>query len=411
MTPEPTGHVGRHRGSLRFVVQKHAATHLHYDFRLELNGVLKSWAVPKGPSLDPADKRLAVQVEDHPLDYRSFEGAIPAGNYGAGKVIVWDEGTYDVPGAHARRENETAVTEGLARAHSSIVLHGHKLRGEFALIQLRRGAKNGWLLMKKRDAYASTEEVTADDRSVLSGRTITDRKGAAATRDADAQPRGPAIATGRKAIRSPTHADIQPMLATLVEKPFDRDGWLFEPKWDGYRAVAEVSRGGVRLYSRNHVGFEHRFAPVVESLRRLKHEAVLDGELVVIDQQGRSRFQLLQNYQKTGKGSLVYYVFDLLDLDGRDLRDEPLRRRKQRLGAILSESTHLRLGEHVEDQGIAFFAAVAQGLEGIVAKNGASRYREGMQQPDWLKVKAPPARRPPSRASRNRVVVERAWVR
>ncbi|HYV39645.1 MAG TPA: non-homologous end-joining DNA ligase, partial [Gemmataceae bacterium] len=184
-----------------------------------------------------------------------------------------------------------------------------------------------------------------------------------------------------------TH-NVKPMLATLVDQPFDRSGWIFEPKWDGYRAVAEVTKRGVRLYSRNHKSFNERFTTVVESLETLGHEAVLDGEIVVVDEAGRSQFQLLQQYQKIGKGSLVYYVFDLLNLDGEDLRQMPLLDRKQFLAGILLDLRHVRLSEHIEKNGVAFFqAAVAQDLEGIVAKNGESPYREGVRSRDWLKIK------------------------
>ncbi|HVS39227.1 MAG TPA: DNA ligase D [Gemmataceae bacterium] len=384
-TPEPAREAAAGVGLLRFVVQKHAATRLHYDFRLEADGVLKSWAIPKGPSLNPADKRLAVMVEDHPLDYRTFEGVIPEGNYGAGEVIVWDEGTYEAPGAPGRRQTEAAMADGLGKGRLSIVLHGQKLRGEFALAKLQRGGKNQWLLIKKRDAFASTADVTAEDKSALSGRTLADvRRG---------KKRPPARRAKKPAKRSQGAPglmphDVRPMLATLVDEPFDRAGWLFEPKWDGYRAVAEVKSDAVRLYSRNHKGFENKFTAIVESLRSLGHEAVLDGEIVALDDSGRSRFQLLQNYQKTGKGALIYYVFDLLYLDGTDLRDKPLHQRKKLLGEALGDLAHVRLGEHVERRGLAFFRAAAEkGLEGIIAKDSASPYREGIRGGEWLKVK------------------------
>jgi bifunctional non-homologous end joining protein LigD len=380
-TPEPQGGKATERGHLRFVVQKHHASRLHYDFRLELDGTLKSWAVPKGPSLDPDDKRLAMMVEDHPLDYRTFEGVIPEGNYGAGEVIVWDHGIYHAPGALDRKQNEQVLRAGLAKGRLSFVLNGEKLRGEYSLVKLQRGEKNAWLLVKKRDRYAAADDVTADDKSVISGLTLDD------------------IAAGRQPRRArkknvvergddPMPRNVKPMLATLVEAPFDRDGWVFEIKWDGYRAVAEVSSDKVRLYSRNHTSFESKFAPIVASLKQLGHDAVLDGEVVAVDAEGRGQFQLLQNYQKTGRGNLVYYVFDLLYLDGRDVRSLPLLERKNLLRDMLPDLPNVRYGEHVPNQGVAFFeAAAARGLEGIIAKDGSSPYRDGARSLDWLKIK------------------------
>jgi bifunctional non-homologous end joining protein LigD len=378
------------------VVQKHAASRLHYDFRLETDGVLKSWAVPKGPSLNPHDKRLAIMVEDHPLDYRTFEGVIPAGNYGAGTVMVWDEGTYQPLGATGRKDADKAVQEGLKKGRLSVVLYGHKLQGEFSLVKLRRGEENAWLLLKKTDDWASDVDVTDEELSVKSGRSLDEIAGDKATRvrrsragtwrTVKRRPRKIAVSDAPAA---PMPHRIKAMLATLVDEPFDRAGWLFELKWDGYRAIAEVRGDEVKLYSRNHKPFEERFAPLVESLRRLGHEAVLDGEIVVIDDQGRSDFQLLQNYQKTGQGRLRYYAFDLLYLDGRDLRRLPLRRRKALLEKLLADQPDVLLSEHVERQGVAFFeAAVARGLEGIIAKHAGSPYREGVRGPEWLKIKS-----------------------
>ena len=240
-TPEPAGQRRRAQGALRFVVQKHQASRLHYDFRLELDGVLKSWAVPKGPSLDPKEKRLAVMVEDHPLDYRTFEGTIPEGNYGAGNVLVWDEGTYEAPGAEDRAASEAAVREGLSRGRLHIVLHGHKLRGEFILVKLPRGKGNNWLHMKKRDPFASESDVTEQEESVSTGRTLAD-----VARKAPA--RAKARRTKTSAAASAMPHNVRPMLAAQVDKPFDHPGWIFEPQWDGYRAVAEISGGKVKLY-------------------------------------------------------------------------------------------------------------------------------------------------------------------
>ena len=216
LTPEPAGGRARGRGPLRFVVQKHHASRLHYDFRLELGGTLKSWAIPKGPSLDPADRRLAMMVEDHPLDYRSFEGTIPEGNYGAGTVIVWDQGTYHAVGAEDRKAGERLLTAGLARGRLDFVLDGEKLKGAFSLVRLKRGEANAWLLLKRTDTFAVAADVTAQDHSVVSGRTLADLA-------------GPPKRLGRAGRATATPVGkrtrlVRPMLATLVGAPFDRPG-------------------------------------------------------------------------------------------------------------------------------------------------------------------------------------------
>jgi bifunctional non-homologous end joining protein LigD len=379
-TAEPRG--GKAEGAaLRFVVQKHAARRLHYDFRLQVGNVLKSWAVPKGPSLDPADRRLAVMVEDHPLDYRTFEGVIPEGNYGAGSVIVWDEGTYTVPDVTGRKATEAAMSAGLAAGRVHVVLNGRKLRGEFALVRMNRGDGKNWLLLKRTDDAAAKVDVTANGASVKTGRTLADV-------GAPKRSRRQKVAVPAAAPKAPLPHAVRPMLATPMAEQFDRPGWLFEIKWDGYRAIAEIQSGKVKVYSRNHNSFDKRFAPVVEALANLGHDAVLDGEVVVVDAAGRSSFQLLQNYQTTGQGNLVYYVFDLLHLDGRDLRPLPLVERKKVLAGLIKDMPRVLVSEHVEGGGIALFRAAAQrGLEGIIAKDGASPYREGRRGGEWLKIK------------------------
>ena len=403
-TPEPPGRVEPRRGDLRFVVQKHQASRLHYDFRLELDGVLKSWAVPKGPSLDPADKRLALMVEDHPLEYRTFEGIIPAGNYGAGTVMVWDEGTYEPadPG-----DAVATLRHGLTKGHLRFTLHGKKLRGQFSLVKIKKDEGNAWLLFKHADAFATQEDVRELDRSVVSKRGLEQiaaqangrgevwqsNRAAAAPRNrrarilhAPTRPVKARLAVSRG--NAPMPHNVKPMLATMAGEPFDKEGWLFEIKWDGYRAIAEIEHGRVRLYSRNSLSFETKFPPVVDELRRLGHDAVLDGEIVVFDDEGKPQFQLVQSYQKTGKGALAYVVFDLLYLDGQDLRRLPLVERKDRLADLVKKLSSVHLSEHIETTGRAFFeAARARGLEGIVAKNGKSPYQEGQRGPHWLKIK------------------------
>jgi len=383
-TPEPAGGKGGRRlaGPLRFVVQKHDASRLHYDFRLELGGALKSWAVPKGPSMRPADKRLAVMVEDHPLDYRTFEGTIPEGNYGAGTVMVWDQGTYEAVGAKTRADTERILADGLRYGRLKFVLHGGKLKGEFTLVKSGRGP-NDWLLIKIADQFAEDRDVTREDRSAVTGRNLEE----IATGISRRPRRRRALDLSDVPPGKMPH-DVAPMLASLVEEPFDRDGWVFEVKWDGYRAIAEVSSDGVQLYSRNQISLAERFGPVVRALEGLGHEAVIDGEVVVVDPAGIGRFQLLQNYQKTGKGTLLYYVFDILYLDGHDLRPLPLLRRKELLARVVSGLPNIQVSEHIEREGIALFrAAETKGLEGIIAKQADSAYLAGRRSRSWLKIK------------------------
>jgi bifunctional non-homologous end joining protein LigD len=387
-TSEPAGAKDLEKSSqLRFVIQKHAATNLHYDLRLELGGVLKSWAVPKGPSLDPAEKKLAMMVEDHPLDYRNFEGVIAEGNYGAGPVIIWDEGHYQVPGSEGRREMETAAREGLERGNLKFHLEGQKLRGEFALVKLKNDQANSWLLIKKNDAYASKVDILEQDYSVRSGQSIEElvEQGSNSGRVSEEMLRK-LVSSGAQIAAMPT--EVRPMRASLTEEPFDRSGWFFELKWDGFRAIAEIRQDQTRLYSRNLLPFEGEFAPIFRELKKINFEAVLDGEIVVLDENGRADFQLLQNYRKTGEGLLVYYVFDLLFLEGYDLQKLPLAHRKETLRKVLPDLPRIKFSDHTEGKGIALFeAAVESGLEGIIAKNKTSAYQTGLRSRDWLKVK------------------------
>jgi len=368
-TPEPKGKLRQSGKKLEFVIQKHHASRLHYDFRLELDGVLKSWAVPKGPSLDPKDRRLAMMVEDHPYEYRKFEGAIPEGNYGAGNVIIWDRGWYEL-----HREDESwpaTLQEGLEKGDLKFKLHGEKLNGSFALIKTPRMGENAWLLIKHRDKYASDKDVTKMDKSVVSGRPV-DR---AEETEAEA------------ASKSEMPRDVKPMLATLTDEAFDDAGWIYEIKWDGYRAIGAWDGREAGLYSRNGQDFSQKYPPVYEALRKLKKPAVIDGEIVVLDDSGRSRFELLQNYG-TREGNLAYYVFDILWLDGHDLRGLPLVQRKEILRSTLPSGGPLRYSDHIEDRGKDFFkSARKQKLEGIMAKNGQSTYKSGARSDQWLKVK------------------------
>ncbi len=405
-TPEPHGKPGKGRGPLRFVVQKHAASRLHYDFRLEMDGVLKSWAVPKGPSLNPGDKHLAMMVEDHPYDYRTFEGVIPKGNYGGGTVMVWDEGTY-YPGyadhdgkfhktGKNRAEQEKELQRQLHDGHLTFIIEGKKLGGEFALIKMKDAdEENAWLLIKKNDKFADPDrDVTADDSSAATGRTMdqiaaqADERNQALNRDIQTSVNQSLVSILSSAPQAPMPHSVKPMLATLAGAPFDDPDWVYEIKWDGYRAMAEVEHDRVKLYSRNLQPFEIKFAPIAQSLRQLGHAAVLDGEVVVVDLQGRSRFQLLQDYQRTHKGTLVYYVFDILHLDGHDLTPLPLVQRKTMLQQILPNLPNIRFSEHIQQQGKQFFELARQrGLEGIMAKQASGQYLPGKRAQQWLKIK------------------------
>lgn len=398
-TPEPEGKPIKTTGPLTFVVQKHHASRLHYDFRLELDGVLKSWAVPKGPSMDTNEKRLAMMVEDHPLDYANFEGIIPKGNYGAGTVMVWDNGVYTGVANNkesyleldsiVRSDSEKLLREQLERGHLTFVLLGQKLKGEFALVKIQNPTEgeNAWLLVKKRDEFAQGKiDILKQDRSALTNRTMFQIGSEAveknqvwhsksANLDLDAAPRR----------ELPHH--IKPMLAHQVDKPFNDKEWIFELKWDGYRAIAEIVSGNVKLYSRNQQSFEHKFAPIVKSLKLLPSTAILDGEIVVLDEKGFPSFQALQDYPKKA-GRLVYYVFDLLHFDGHSLKGLPLYKRKQILKQILPTASNVVYCDQIEEEGESFFhQAEKLGLEGIMAKKKDSLYIEGTRTYDWLKIK------------------------
>ena len=498
-TPEPPPKLeklSRHR----FVVQRHHASRLHYDFRLEMEGVLKSWAVPKGPSLDPADKRLAMQVEDHPVSYFDFEGTIPKGNYGGGTVMVWDEGTWVplspvpvngeyVPGT----EKEAAAM--LVKGDLKFRLKGKRLNGDFALVHIkgRAGSKgNEWLLIKKKDDRAVTGfdiNQVAYDTSILSGRTMAeiagdegsaewkssrpasrgrvkaawladaiaradskrkalnaedaekkaltaenakenDSKGPrraarrvarADTSDTTSKAAGSKAASKSKinkssansafsnpansAIKALAGADekpmpkvIHPMLATPTGKAFDDPGWLFEIKWDGYRAVAFIEDGRVRLVSRNQNDLTAQFPELGNLPQFVKAQrAILDGEIVALDEAGRPSFSLMQ--QRTGfqpgkrrlagrEGvPVVYYAFDLLYLDGVDLRHVALEQRKQLLQARIENSAVIHFSDHYAEKGLELFEAARQReLEGIVAKRRSSAYEEKRSR-NWLKIK------------------------
>ena len=398
-TPEPTG--GKASGAvLRFVVQKHDATRLHYDFRLEMEGVLKSWAVPKGPSLNPEDKRLAMMVEDHPYDYRSFEGIIPEGNYGAGTVIVWDEGTYESLEGGTKKEQEKLLLQQLKKGSLKFKLNGTKLNGEFALVKLKNADGNAWLLIKHRDKYAKKTDITKKDKSVISGKTLktiektskniwgsSPKKKTAATKSRKARvEKKNELIEGK---RSGFPKSFSPMLATLVDKPFDEPGWAYEIKWDGYRAVAMINKGKVELVSRNNKSFNEKFYPVVDALRQWDVNAIVDGEVVVLKENGISNFGALQNWRSEADGELYYYLFDIMWLNGYSLTELPLLRRKEILKDVLPEAANIRLSETFEATASEFLDSAAKlGMEGIIAKKEDSVYVEGQRTREWLKIKA-----------------------
>jgi len=386
-TPEPPPRPAAASGN-SFVVQQHDATRMHWDLRLEVNGALASWAVPKGPSLNPEDKRLAVRTEDHPLDYAGFEGVIPEGNYGAGPVMVWDRGTYEV-------EGQGSAAEQIERGEIKFRLHGRKLRGGFVLVHSGKRAENpndrkNWLLIKHGDEAADPNfDIERLDWSVLSGRTLAEI--------AEGRP-GHAGSAGELpgARPAPMPALPEPMLATLIEEPFSDPEWLFELKWDGMRLLACVREGVCELRSRRGRVVTSQF-PELERLpeRLAVKEAIVDGEAVVLDERGHPDFNRMQqrmNVQRPSRELLerepiVYYVFDILYCDGYDLRAVPLIERKGYLKRVLLPEPPVRFSDHVVGQGEELYRlAKREGLEGIVGKHARSRY-EARRSPQWVKLK------------------------
>jgi bifunctional non-homologous end joining protein LigD len=476
-TPEPPPKVEK-KSKRRFVVQKHRASHLHYDFRLEMEGVLKSWAIPKGPSLDPADKRLAMQVEDHPVSYFDFEGTIPEGNYGAGTVMVWDVGTWEplspqpVNGKYVAG-TAAEVSAMLKKGDFKIRLHGKKLSGDFALIHIkaRRPGSKGteWLLIKKHDDdVVEGYDINEYDKSALSGKTMaqiggdkdadeweSNRKASrgklkapwladaiakadkakagkkkvttehaenaekkpnnsnsqtlksraansTSTRDkkmllSPADSASSAVKKMSGAIQRSMPTQITPMLALSIEKPFDDKEWLFEIKWDGYRAISFIENGSMRLMSRTHNELSGRYPELQDLPKFVKAKnAILDGEVAALDEKGRASFSLMQQRtgirkhgrQVAGKSEIpiVYYLFDVLYLDGYDLRRVSLEERKKVLAKILKTDDLIRYSDHFDDGKALFNVAKEKGLEGIVAKRRDSYYEERRSR-EWLKIK------------------------
>lgn len=360
-TPEPDAAYEKNKGRLRFVIQRHRATRLHYDLRLEMEGVLKSWAVPKGPSMNPADKRLAIMTEDHPIKYLTFHGTIPKGNYGAGEMSIWDEGTYEPAGGG----DEKDLLKMLKKGELKITFSGTKIKGTFALVHTRRGGEkdNQWLLIKKNDDFSTDLDYNAEnfsDHSAL-----------------------------EKVKQLEVTELIKPMLATKAPEIFNKASWIYELKWDGYRALANIQKGKVDLYSRNGISFKTKFREIYEQLKNIPHDAILDGEIVALDETGKPVFQKLQNYHKEPSGELRFYVFDLLYLNGHNIMHLPLTERKSLLPGVIEDIPQVYYCDHVESMGKAFFEqAIDSGMEGVIAKQADSKYSPGTRSDKWLKIKA-----------------------
>ncbi|HEX2977054.1 MAG TPA: DNA ligase D [Bacteroidales bacterium] len=376
----------------------------------------KSWAIPKGPATDPDIKRLAMMVEDHPYDYRNFEGIIPEGEYGGGTVIVWDEGTYedaDLAG-QPKKVQEEHLLESLGKGKVKIILNGKKLKGRFALIKAHDRGENGWLFMKMKDEDASKEDITLLDKSVQSGQTIEEVRDTSTNiyggntderKNKNAKSRSkPALSPVKEeepeltedidkilsgAGQSKMPESVKPMLATLVDEPFDGEDWSFEVKWDGYRTISFIRDGDVILQSRNNKPFTEKYYPIAEALKEWKMDAVLDGEIIVMNKNGVSDFGALQNWRSEADGELVMYVFDLLWHNGKNLMKLPLKDRYTVLKGIFPQTNdRIRLSEVFYGNGKEFFRAAENlGLEGMIAKRSDSLYIPDSRSKSWLKIK------------------------
>ncbi|MBN2822531.1 MAG: DNA ligase D [Coriobacteriia bacterium] len=386
-TPEPAGVEGEDGAVRRFVIQKHAATRLHYDFRLEMDGVFRSWAVPKGPSYDTSQKRLAVEVEDHPLDYGDFEGTIPQGEYGGGTVMVWDRGTWEPHGDAEQMYRDGSMKFGL---------HGSKLEGSWALVRMKRkeGERNdNWLLIKERDGHAvplSEGDVLKDmPVSAKTGRTMEEIAAQSSSDDpVEGDDADPSVVSG--AIQAPLPERLEPQLATAVDRAPDGDEWLHEIKLDGYRALCRVSGGEAHFYTRSGADWTDRFAALVPDASALPvQDAWLDGEVVVVRPDGTTSFGALQAELGTGRSAdIVYFAFDVLYLDGYDVRRVPLTGRKQLLRGVLGAAKgRVRYLDHVVGRGPLFHLKTCSlALEGSVSKRADGAYKTGRGR-DWRKRK------------------------
>jgi bifunctional non-homologous end joining protein LigD len=392
-TPEPEGkppEAGARTFAGKFCVQRHRARRLHYDLRIEVGGVLKSWAVPEGPSLDPKEKRLAVHVEDHPMEYGTFEGVIPAGNYGAGSMMLWDHGIYEASAGMCSEEQ-------IERGDFKFRLHGKKLNGEFVLVRTKANQGKDWLLIKKTDPEAVEGwDIDLHHRSVKTGRTQEEIalgvQAPALGGDASE------IGKLKGAVGAPMPRTLSPMMAFAATQPPSDPGWLFEVKWDGVRGLCFLEAGALRVISRNGNAMDRQYPELGELVEAVRAaSAIIDGEVVALDERGLPSFGLLQRRMHLGDpGSIAalaraqpvtFYVFDLLYLDGWDLRKVAIEERKRLLTTVLSPQGQIRLSDHFRDQGRELFELARQsGLEGIVAKRLGSPY-ESRRSPDWIKIK------------------------
>jgi bifunctional non-homologous end joining protein LigD len=391
-TAEPAGKVKNSKSKNLYLIQKHAASRLHYDFRIELNGTLKSWAVPKGPCLDPTVKRLAVHVEDHPIEYGSFEGTIPKGQYGGGTVMLWDTGSWQ-----ADDENPT---KAYAKGDLKFTLQGEKLKGQWKLIRIQKDPKN-WLLIKVRDKYAKAEPYDITEkksRSVLSKKSleqipnITNKvwNSAKKSESTPTAKKAQATATKKKA-KSALPSLISPQLAALVDTPPAGDQWLHEIKFDGYRLLCFIKNGKVSLITRGQQNWTHKFPTIADAIEDLNlPDAILDGEVVALDEQSQSNFQLLQNHLRDkNTDAIVYYIFDLIYYDNENLSQQSLLERKKQLRKLLpnKKNSLLQFSDHVIGAGDQIFKKSCElHLEGIVSKKIDSFYHQKRTR-DWLKVK------------------------
>lgn len=410
-TPEPADKKEKTTSKLSFVVHRHKASHLHYDLRLEMEGVLKSWAVPKGPSLNPQDKRLAMMVEDHPYSYKDFKGIIPEGNYGAGIVEIWDKGFLTDIENSDKKNAEKKLIKDLNQGNLKFRLQGKKLKGEFVLVKLKGKTKNAWLLIKHKDDFAVNEPYNSEEHtpknSAINKWLIDKEKINPSDNKTNKHNDTSKVAklNGKEEQYSPlkkikntkylpaatrklSHY-IKPMLAKETKEPFSDKNWIYELKWDGYRAIADINKNDVSLYSRNGNTFNASYPIVVNSLKKLNLNVVLDGEIVVMDKNGKSDFQLLQYYSSNDKHPIQYQAFDLLAVNGETTYAIPLIDRKKMLKEIFTQKNDvLKYSDHIVENGIDFFEIAKENdLEGIVAKKSNSLYYPGVRTSEWLKIK------------------------
>jgi len=383
-TREPVAQKGNKKSSFSFVVQRHAASHLHYDFRLEMHGALKSWAVPKGPSMKAGEKRLAVMVEDHPLAYGKFRGEIPKGNYGAGTVEIWDRGKYQPLENGKNKDPEKVLLEQLKKGDLKFKLNGTHLKGAFALVRMHNGEGKNWLLIKKDDEYAVKDFSIEKEKPLKPYLKKTNSSSQTETTKR----------TTKKESGNAEHAWKhlnRPMLAKLTSEVKDNVDWLYETKYDGYRAITKIRNDSVEMISRNGNSFNKQYSPLIKELEEIKDDVVLDGEVVIENKKGIGEFQLLQNYSRTKQGVLKYYVFDILFLNGHSLQDMTLRHRKELLEVFFQKYKFKNIIQSPVTVGKGkelFKKLSSKGYEGIIAKDMESTYQPGRRSGSWLKVKS-----------------------